>query len=109
MSHFSRLKCAGAAMAGMDDIRAQLASLLGKPRDSIGQVRKTDETPPRVSVIDVAAIITGHNVRYAAQAIRNIYEKYPDLDEKNIQVKFAERKLCFPSGACWAKLLLKKK
>jgi len=55
-------------------------------------VRKTDETPPRVSVIDVAAIITGHNVKYAAQAIRNIYEKYPDLDEKNIQVKFANSK-----------------
>ena len=55
-------------------------------------VRKTDETPPRVSVIDVAAIITGHNVKYAAQAIRNIYEKYPDLDEKIIQVKFADSK-----------------
>ena len=43
-------------------------------------------------MINVAAIITGHNVRYAAQAVRNIYEKYPDLDEKIIQVKFTDSK-----------------
>ena len=30
--------------------------------------------------------------RYAAQAVRNIYEKYPNLDEKIIQVKFIDSK-----------------
>ena len=74
------------------DVRARLAALLGQPLAQVGQIRRTDEIPPKVAVIDVAAIITGHNVRYAAQAVRNIYEKYPDLDEKIIQVKFTDSK-----------------
>ena len=40
----------------------------------------------------MAAIITGHNVRYAAQAVWNIYKKYPNLDETIIQVKFNDSK-----------------
>ena len=74
--------------SGGVDVRSQLAALLGKPLARIGQIRRTDEIPPKVAVIDVAAIITGHNVRYAAQAVRNIYAKYPDLDEKNIHLRY---------------------
>ena len=48
------------------DIRQQLAKLLGKPVARIGQVRKTDETPPRISVIDVATLVTGKNASLAA-------------------------------------------
>ena len=68
-------------MAGMDDIRAQLAALLGKPRGSIGKVRKTDETPPRVAVIDVVMIITGKDARHAAQEVRTICDRNPAEDQ----------------------------
>ena len=40
---------------GMADIQTQLSTLLGR---EVTQVRKTDEVPPRISVIDVAVVIT---------------------------------------------------
>ena len=62
-----------------DDIRAQLATLLGKPRGSIGQVRKTGETPPRISVIDVATLVTGKDARKAAQDVGFLKTRYPEV------------------------------
>ena len=44
----------------MADIPRQLAALLG--RETV-QIRKTDETPPRISVIDVAVAVTGKNAK----------------------------------------------
>ena len=52
-----------AASSG-DGIPAQLAALLGHP---VKRIRITDETPPRISVIDVATAITGKHVRNAAK------------------------------------------
>ena len=81
---------ASVAMAGAsgDGIRAQLAALLGKPLARIGRIRKTDETPARISVIDIAALITGHNANYASEAVRIIYEKYPEVHEKIVDFLF---------------------
>ena len=47
------------AASSTDDIPTQLAALLGK---RAVQVRKTDETPPRISVIDVATLC--HRQKY---------------------------------------------
>ncbi len=44
----------------MEDLRQQLSALLGR---EVKQVRKTDETPPRVSVIDVVSAIAGQERR----------------------------------------------
>ena len=44
-----------AASSG-DDAPAQLAALLG--REAV-RIRKTDENPPRISIIDVVEAITG--------------------------------------------------
>ena len=47
------------AVSSADDIPNQLAALLGIQTVRIG---KTDEVPPRMSVIDVAIAVTGHDV-----------------------------------------------
>ena len=53
-------------------------------------IRKTDEVPPRASVIDVAIAVTGHDTNYASQAVRNVCEKHPDVHEKIMDVKFPD-------------------
>ena len=47
------------AISSADDIPNQLAALLGIKTVRIG---KTDKVPPRMSVIDVAIAVTGHDV-----------------------------------------------
>ena len=63
-----------------DDVRAQLAALLGKPLARIGRIRKTDETPARISVIDVAALITGKTQHHAAEDFRRLTDRFPEVD-----------------------------
>ena len=63
----------------MADIRQQLSALLG--RDVKNQIRKTDETPPRISVIDVVQAITGKDARHAAQEVRTLCSRYPEVDQ----------------------------
>ena len=46
-------------------------------------VWKTTEMPLRVSVIEVARAITGHNANYSSQAGRNVCDQYPEVREKN--------------------------
>ena len=75
------------AVSSTDEIPTQLAALLGK---KMVRIRKTDEAPPRVSVIDVAIAVTGHDANYASQAVRNICGKYPDVHEKIMDVKFSD-------------------
>ena len=65
-----------AASSG-DDIPTQLAALLGK---ETVQIRKTNETPPRVSVIDTIAAVTGRNANRSAEAIRDIGDRYPEVN-----------------------------
>ena len=68
------------AASSADDIPEQLAALMGI---ASVRIRKTDEAPPRVSVIDVAVAVTGHDANYANQAVRNVCEEYPDVHEQN--------------------------
>jgi len=75
------------AASSQDDIPKQLATLLGI---ETVRIRKTDEEPPKVSVIDVAVAVTGHDANYAGQAVRNVCEKYPDVHEKVVYVKFPD-------------------
>ncbi len=60
----------------MSDIQQQLARLLGR---AVHQIRKTDENPPRISVVDVALVIRGKTQHDAAQDVRRILEHYPDV------------------------------
>ena len=54
------------------------------------QIRKTDETPPRVSVIDVVSAITGKDARHAAEQLRCLIAQYPDVDSNCVHVKFPD-------------------
>ena len=62
-----------AASSG-DDIPTQLGTLLGR---EIARIRKTDQTPPRVSVIDVVQAITGKDARHAAEDVRGLCSSDP--------------------------------
>ena len=55
------------------DILAQLAALLGK---EAVRIRKTEEERPRISVIDVATLVTGKDARKAAQDVGFVKKHY---------------------------------
>ena len=66
------------AASSEDDIPVQLAALFG--RETV-RIRKTDEMPPRISVIDVVQAITGKDARHAAQEVRTLCSAHPEVDE----------------------------
>jgi hypothetical protein len=73
----------------MVDIQ-QLATLLG--RGGAVSIRKTDETPPRLSVIDVAILVTGKDARKTAQDIGYVKERYPEVAQNLGLFKFPGRR-----------------
>ena len=77
------------AGASGEDFPAQISALLGQ---GPAQIRKTDDTPPRASVIDIATIITGRGADYASQAVRNVCEKYPEVSGRIADYKFPGRR-----------------
>ena len=52
------------------------------------RIRKTDETPPRISVIDVATLVTGKHARKAAQDVGFVKERYPEVAQNLGLFKF---------------------
>ena len=58
------------------DILAQLAALLGK---EAVRIRKTEEERPRISVIDVATLVTGKDARKAPQDVGFVKNRYPEV------------------------------
>ena len=73
-----------AASSG-DDIPTQLAALLGR---ATIRIRKTDETPPKISVIDVVQAMTGKDARHAAQEVRTMCSHYPEADQILVHLLF---------------------
>ena len=76
-----------AASSG-DDIPAQLSALLGH---SVKRIRITDETPPRISVIDAAIALTGKSHHDVAQDFRRVSEQYPEVGTKCSHFRFKGR------------------
>ena len=66
-----------AASSG-DDIPAQLAALLGY---AVQRIRITDEDPPRISVIDLAAAITKKDANHAAQDVGYVKDRHPEVTQ----------------------------
>ena len=75
-------------MAETLTVQQQLSTLLGR---EVKQLRKTDETPPRVSVIDTICVITGKDGRHAAEALRDLTSRYPEVDGNIVHFKFKGR------------------
>ena len=67
------------------DILAQLAALLGK---EAVRIRKTEEERPRISVIDVATLVTGKDARKAAQDVGFVKTRYPEVAQNLGLFKF---------------------
>ena len=72
------------------DLQRQLATLLGKEAQDIGNIRKTDEIPPRISVIDVAALIANKDKNQAAEDFRRLTVRYPDVKANCFDVHFRD-------------------
>ena len=70
------------------DIQQQLATLVGR---HVKQVRKTEESPPRISVIDVAIALTGKSPHDAAQDYRRMLEQYPEVGANCSHFRFKGR------------------
>ena len=59
--------------------------------DAPTRLRKTDENPARISVVDVAVAISGHDAHYAAMAVRRIREHDEEVHAKIVDLKFSGR------------------
>ena len=66
----------------------QLAALLG--RDPV-RIRKTDENPPRVSIIDVTMAVSGGSQHDAARSLRRLSDQYPEVGPNWSHLKFKGR------------------
>ena len=80
------------ARAAPDQALRELAALLGKTAKDIPIIRKTDETPPRISIIDVITAITGTTTNYAAQQLRRLEDQYPEVGANCTLLKFPGRR-----------------
>ena len=65
------------AASSTDDMPTQLAVLLGKRR--VAQIRKIDENPPRMPIIDVIATIKRKDKNQAAEDLRRISTGHPEV------------------------------
>ena len=71
-----------------DDVPRQLAVLLGR---EVIRIRRTDENPSRVSVIDVAMAVSGGTQHDAAKSLRRLCDQYPEVGPNWSHLKFKGR------------------
>ncbi len=84
---FSRAyKLCRPSLLAMSEIE-QLSDLLGR---KVKQIRKTDEVPPRISVIDVTVVITGQDANNAAKVLNRVRERFSDVTPFWSDVKFPD-------------------
>ena len=57
----------------------------------IARIRKTNQTPPKVSVIDVVQAITGKDAKHAAGDVRNLCSNHPEVDGIFVHFRFLGR------------------
>ena len=75
----------------MRPISDLMVSLLGLTSDSVRQIRKTAEDPPRVSVLDVIAAVTGLDSGNSSTAYTRLKEQYPEVTATSSLFKFPGR------------------
>ena len=77
------------AASSADGVPTQLAALLG--REAM-QIRKTNDTPPWVSVIDVTVMITGKDAKTVARDLGALKDRYPEVSQNLRDLKFPGRR-----------------
>ena len=68
-----------------------MASLSELTDGAVRGIRKTSEDPPRISVIDVVSLVTGHNPHQAAHTLQKILEAYPEVCHSVTYFRFQGR------------------
>ena len=58
---------------------------------TVRQIRKTAEDPPRVSVLDAIALITGHSPTVCSHTLQRLKEVYPEVGSDLANFKFSGR------------------
>ena len=61
-------------------LRSQLARVLGRGEADIKNIRKTNESPPRVSVIDVVSALLGVHANNAAMTFWRLRDEHNELN-----------------------------
>jgi len=75
----SNLVKSGRPIAKMQNIPDLMASLAGLDENTVTRIRRTAESPPRVSVIDVICVITGSSPRDSSKTHSRLCEAYPEV------------------------------
>jgi len=58
---------------------------------TVRQIRKTVEDPPRVSILDAIALITGHSPTVCSHTLQHLKEAYPEVGHLLSNFRFAGR------------------
>ena len=65
-----------------------METLLGR---QVKQLRKTDTVPPRVSIYDVIAAVTGMDGNHAGKVYRDLVADFPEVHSVGVNFKFPGR------------------
>ena len=65
-----------------------MASLAALSQGNLGQIRKTSENPPRISVLDVIKVITGLSLNNAYNVFQRVIEAFPEVSTEISYFKF---------------------
>ena len=68
-----------------------MMSLSSLTESNVHQIRKTAENPPRMSVINVVSLVTGHNTQQAANTTQRLLEAYPEVSASVTHFRFSGR------------------
>ena len=72
----------------MRPISDHMASLTSLNSESVRHIRKTAETPPRLSVLDVISLVTGHSSTVCSHTLQTLLQNYPDVGRHLSYFKF---------------------
>ena len=71
------------------ELAQQLSLLLGRTVQHT--IRKTNETPPRVSIIDVLVVITGQDANVSAKSLARLAKRHPEVTPNWCDLAFSGR------------------
>ena len=72
-------------MRPIPDLMMALSSLTS---DSVRHIRKTTESPPRISIIDVIAAVTGLDSGNSSTVYARLREQFPEVTTTSSLFKF---------------------
>ena len=80
--------------------RFELAALLGRDAGDLPRTRKTDDTPPKYSVVDVVVLIKGGAVENTAHEFRRLRDRYGDDCANCTVLRLQEATICKKKFDC---------